>query len=82
MAIYSAIFLPYEGSNNIAFGLVAFESLASYERYRTILKMDPESRANFQMAQAKRFILREDRSFLETVEGTLHFSAAIIKTSL
>ena len=63
-------FLPYEGSNDIAWGLIAFDSLAAYEAYRTRLKADAESRANFAMAQEKRFILREERSFTEVVEGT------------
>jgi hypothetical protein len=60
-------FLPHEGTNNIAFGLIAFESLAAYEAYRARLKADPEGRENFAFAQAKRFILREERSFLENV---------------
>jgi len=63
-------FLPHEGTNDIAWGLIAFDSLASYETYRQRLKTDEESRANFAMAQHKRFILREERSFVETVEGT------------
>ena len=64
-------FLPHEGSNDIAWGLIAFPSLAAYEAYRARLKSDPEGRANFALAQEKRFILREERSFLEVVEGTL-----------
>ena len=64
-------FLPHEGSNDIAWGLIAFPSLAAYEAYRTRLKSDPEGRTNFALAQEKRFILREERSFLEVVEGTL-----------
>lgn len=60
-------FLPHEGTNDVAWGLVSFDSLASYEAYRTRLKADPEARANFAMAQAKRFILREERTFLEPV---------------
>ena len=63
-------FLPHEGTNNIAWGLVAFDSLASYEAYRTRLKQDQEGRANFAMAQAKRFIIREERSFVKAVDGT------------
>ncbi|WP_373388874.1 NIPSNAP family protein [Pseudomonas alcaligenes] len=63
-------FLPHEGSNDIAWGLIAFPSLAAYEAYRTRLKGDAEGRANFALAQEKRFILREERSFLEVVEGT------------
>jgi hypothetical protein len=64
-------FLPHEGSNDIAWGLIAFPSLAAYEAYRTRLKSDMEGRANFALAQEGRFILREERSFLEGVEGTL-----------
>ncbi len=64
-------FLPYEGTNNVAWGLIAFDSLAAYEAYRTRLKMDREARENFEMAQSKRLILREERNFVEIVEGTL-----------
>jgi hypothetical protein len=63
-------FLPHEGTNDVAWGLIAFESLASYEAYRARLKSDPDARANFAMAQSKRFILREERTFVEVVEGT------------
>jgi hypothetical protein len=65
-------FLPYEGTNDVAWGLIAFDGLASYERYRARLKGDPEARANFDMAQTKRLILREERNFVEVVEGTYH----------
>jgi hypothetical protein len=65
-------FLPYEGTNNIAWGLIAFDSLAAYESYRARLKADPEGRANFALAQQQRFILREERNFVETVPGTFH----------
>ena len=37
-------FLPNEGTNDIAWGLIAFDSLASYEGYRQRLKCDPEGR--------------------------------------
>ena len=63
-------FLPAEGTNDIGWGLIAFDSLAAYEAYRTRLKADPEARENFQMAQTKRIILREERTFVEVVEGT------------
>jgi hypothetical protein len=65
-------FLPYEGTNNVGWGLISFDSLASYERYRARLKEDPEARANVTMAQTKRLILREERNFVEVVEGTYH----------
>lgn len=64
-------FLPHEGTNDEAWGLVAFDSLAAYEAYRTRLKGDLEARDNFALAQEQRFILREQRSFTEVVAGTL-----------
>ena len=63
-------FLPYEGTNDVAWGLIAFDSLASYEQYKARLKTDPEAQDNFRMAQTKRFILREERNFVQAVEGT------------
>jgi hypothetical protein len=64
-------FLPSEGTNDIAWGLIAFESLAGYEAYRKRIKDDPEARTNFDMARSKRLILREERNFVENVDGTL-----------
>lgn len=64
-------FLPHEGTNDEAWGLVSFDSLADYEAYRTRLKLDDEARANFALAQEQRFILREERTFTEAVEGTV-----------
>jgi hypothetical protein len=65
-------FLPYEGTNNVAWGLVAFDSLASYEAYKTRLKSDPEAREDAAMMQTKRIILREERNFVEVVDGTFN----------
>jgi hypothetical protein len=62
-------FLPHEGTNNIAYGLIAFESLAAYEAYRARLKADGEGRANFAFAEKERFILSEERTFLENVRS-------------
>lgn len=62
-------FLPHEGTNDVAWGLIGFDSLADYERYRVQLRSDPRGRENFAMAQAKRFILREERTFCENVES-------------
>jgi len=64
-------FLPHEGTNDEAWGLIGFDSLAAYEAYRKRIKSDAEGKANFEFAQAKRFILREWRTFCEAVEGTL-----------
>ncbi|MEO8836002.1 MAG: NIPSNAP family protein [Caldimonas sp.] len=69
-------FLPHEGTNDIAWGLIAFASLAAYERYRGALREDAEGCANFALAQERRFILREERNFVEVVAGTLGIRAA------
>jgi hypothetical protein len=63
-------FLPWEGTNDVAWGLIAFESLAAYERYRALLRADPDGVANFEFARSRRLILREERTFVETVSGT------------
>lgn len=60
-------FLPYEGTNNVAWALISFASLAAYEAYRVKLRADADGRANFAMAQANKFVLREERTFLEAV---------------
>jgi hypothetical protein len=63
-------FLPHEGTNDIAWGLIAFESLAAYEAYRTRLRGDAEARENFAMAEKMRLIVREERTFLDSLEET------------
>ena len=69
-------FLPHEGSNDIAWGLIGFASLADYEAYRARLRTDDEGRANFEWAQRDRFILREERTFCEQVQLPLEACAA------
>jgi hypothetical protein len=63
-------FLPSEGTNDVAYAVIGFDNLAAYEAYRARIRADPEGRANFDFAQSKRFILREERSWLEAVPGT------------
>jgi hypothetical protein len=70
-------FLPYEGVNDIAWGLIAFDRLASYETYRTRLKADPEGRENFAAALTKRFIPREERKFVQEIHGTFGVPSAL-----
>jgi hypothetical protein len=69
-------FLPYEGTSDIAWGLVSFDSLASYEGYRERLRTDPHSRANFLFARQRKLILREERTFLQSVPGTFRVPGA------
>jgi len=60
--------MPHEGTNNIAFGLISFENLADYEAYRARLRADAEGMKNFRFAEAEHLILAEERSFLRRVE--------------
>jgi len=68
-------FLPYEGTNNIAWGLICFDSLAGYEIYRAHLRTDVDAHRNFALAQERRFILSEERNFVEVVDGTYNMAA-------
>ena len=68
-------FLPHEGSNDEAWGLITFDSLAAYEAYRARLRADDEAKQNFADAQTHRFILREQRTFVEPVAGTFDLPA-------
>jgi hypothetical protein len=74
-------FLPHEGTNDVAWGLIAFDSLASYERYRALLKQDREALENFAMAETKRLILREERNFVEVVDGTFGLPSTLKGTA-
>jgi len=60
--------MPHEGTNNIAFGLISFASLADYEAYRSRLKADQAGAANFRLAEEKRFIVAEERTFLRRLD--------------
>lgn len=60
--------MPHEGTNDVAYGLISFESLAAYEAYRARLRADPDCAANFAFAEDERFIASEERTFLRRVE--------------
>ncbi len=74
-------FLPHEGSNFEAWGLIAFASLADYEAYRTRLRTDDEARANFAFAQRERIIVKEERSFTEVVDATFQLPALALQVA-
>jgi len=61
--------MPYEGTNDVAYGLISFDSLAAYETYRAALRADAEGVANFATAESQRLILSERRTFLRQVQG-------------
>ena len=71
-------FMPHERTNDVAWGLIAFDTLAAYETYRTRLKSDNEAIENFRMAQTKRLIIREERNFVEIVDGTFGIASTPI----
>ena len=70
-------FLPHEGTNDVAWGLISFQSFASYEQYKLRLKLDKEAVENFAMAQSKHVILREERTFVQVVEGTFDIPSSV-----
>ena len=57
------------GANDVAYGIISFDSLADYEAYRARLREDTEGLANFAFAERHRLILREERSFLRDVDS-------------
>jgi hypothetical protein len=59
--------MPHEGTNTIAFGLISFNTLSAYEAYRVRLKADERGRENFAFAESTRFIVAEERTFLRQV---------------
>ena len=68
-------FLPHEGTNDVAWGIIAFESLAAYEAYRGRLRADEAAKRNFDLARTARFIVREERTFVEVVAGAFGLPA-------
>jgi hypothetical protein len=59
--------MPHEGTNHVAYGLISFDSLGAYEGYRARLRADEQGAANFRLAQEARFIRFEERTFLRPV---------------
>lgn len=63
--------MPHEGTNNIAFALISFASLAAYEQYREKLRADKDAIANFNFAEQHQFIIAEERTFLRQVTASV-----------
>lgn len=61
--------MPHEGTNDIAYALIPFDSLASYEACRERLKADEAGAANFGFAESEQFIQLETRTFLRKVKA-------------
>jgi hypothetical protein len=70
-------FLPHEGTNDVAWGLISFRDLAAYEVYRERLGADLEARENLDFARTKRFIVREERTFLENAPRSIGMAAGV-----
>ncbi|WP_394209055.1 NIPSNAP family protein [Enterovibrio calviensis] len=63
-------FLPHEGTNDVAYGLISFPSLAEYELYRERLRSDEAGKRNFLFAKKEQCIVSEKRTFLRVVDTT------------
>src|SRR5438046_968477 len=70
-------FLPHEGTNDVAWGLIAFDSLAAYDAYRARLRSDPIAVENFTMTQIKRLIIREERHIVEGDDAAFALPATL-----
>jgi len=70
-------FLPHEGTNDVAWGVIVFDNLAAYEAYRARITADAEGRDNFQLAHSRRLILREERNFVEVVDACFGIPAQL-----
>ncbi len=69
-------FMPHEGTNDVAWGLIALDSLADYETYKARLKNDADLTREDAMVKSKRLILREERNFVRIVDGTFNIPPA------
>jgi len=65
-------FMPDEGTNDVAWGLIGFNSLAEYETYRARLRNDQDLAREDAIVGSKRVILREERNFVRIVDGTFN----------
>jgi hypothetical protein len=63
-------YMPYEGTNDVAWGIITLDSLAAYEAYRARLRDDADLTREDAMVKSKRLILREERNFVRLVKGT------------
>lgn len=70
-------YMPYEGTNDVGWGLIAFESLAAYEQYKMRLRNDKQALQNFSTAREKRVVLREERNFVLLVDGTFNLRSLV-----
>lgn len=60
-------FLPHEGPNNIAIAIFSFNSLADYEKYRTLSMNDRECISAYDYANQTKCILSYERSFMRPI---------------
>jgi hypothetical protein len=74
---FIGFFTPHEGTNDVCWALVMFDSLGDYEAYRTRLAADPDARADAQWMHDQRVILREERSFVQLVDGTFNLPSSL-----
>ena len=72
-------FMPHEGTNDIAWGLITLDSLAAYETYRARLKEDRDLSREDAIINEKRVIVREERNFVRLVRGTFNVPAKLVE---
>lgn len=63
--IHHGYFLPAEGSEDTAYALFSFESLAAYEVYRGLFLTDPEFKKANEYKYETGCVVRHDRTFMK-----------------
>ena len=61
--------MRHEGTKDIAYAQISFDSLAYYEAYSTRLKADDAGASNFAFADRGQFVQSEERTFLRKIEA-------------
>ena len=62
--IHHGYFLPSEGASDAALALFSFESLAAYERYRSLFGVDPDFITADAIRDTSGCVLRYERTFM------------------
>ena len=62
--VHHGYFLPAEGASDRAEALFSFESLAAYERYRTLFGVDPDFIEADKIREESGCVLRYRRTFM------------------
>ena len=70
-------FLPHEGTNDVAWGLIALRLAGVVRSLPGTLEVGSGSARELRARPDRRLILREERNFVEVVDGTLNLPSTL-----